>query len=102
VVSHPAKDLFTLDCGYKAIAADPVGDRGIIADLPTAQPFAHSEEHWVFRMDKGEVPPISTVLYVLPTHICPTTALYPGAYVAKEGRLVNYWEVTARNRRIGI
>ncbi|GHT82467.1 threonine aldolase [Spirochaetia bacterium] len=102
VISHPAKDLFTIDCGYKAIAADPSGARGIIAGLKQAEPFAHSEEHWVFRMESGAVPPIGTVLYVLPTHICPTSALYPGAYVAGEGRLVNYWEVTARNRRIGV
>ncbi|GHV52936.1 threonine aldolase [Spirochaetia bacterium] len=101
VVSHPAKGLFTVDLGYKAIAADPAGQRGIIASLPQAEPLAQSEEHWVFRI-AGEVPPIGAVLYVLPTHICPTTALYPGAYVAMCGKLVNYWEVTARNRRISV
>ncbi|GHV13483.1 threonine aldolase [Spirochaetia bacterium] len=101
VVSRPAKGLFTVDLGYKAIAADPAGQRGIIAGLPQAEPIGHSEEHWVFRI-AGEVPPIGTVLYVLPTHICPTSALYPGAYVVRGGRLVNYWEVTARNRRITV
>ncbi|GHU69340.1 threonine aldolase [Spirochaetia bacterium] len=101
VVSHPAKGLFTVDLGYKAIASDQAGQRGIIAGLPQAEPLAHSEEHWVFRT-AGEVPSIGAVLYVLPAHICPTTALYPGAYVVSGGALVNYWEVTARNRRIAV
>jgi D-serine deaminase-like pyridoxal phosphate-dependent protein len=101
VVSHPARGLFTVDLGYKAIAADPAGQRGIIVSLPQAEPVAHSEEHWVFRT-AGEVPPIGAALYVLPAHICPTTALYPGAYVVRGGRLVNYWEVTARSRRISV
>ncbi|GHU53137.1 hypothetical protein FACS189496_4230 [Bacilli bacterium] len=90
-----------MDLGYKAIASDQAGQRGIIAGLPQAEPLAHSEEHWVFRT-AGEVPSIGTVLYVLPAHICPTTALYPGAYVVSGGALVNYWEVTARNRRITV
>jgi D-serine deaminase-like pyridoxal phosphate-dependent protein len=101
VVSRPGPGLFTLDLGYKAISADQEGRRGIIADLPEAQPVAHSEEHWVFRLE-GECPPIGTVLYVLPTHICPTTALYPGVWVASGGRLVDYWEVSARDRRLSV
>jgi D-serine deaminase-like pyridoxal phosphate-dependent protein len=101
VISRPGPGLFTLDLGYKAISADQEGRRGIIADLPEAQPVAHSEEHWVFRLE-GETPPIGTLLYVLPTHICPTTVLYPGAWVASKGRLVDYWEVSARDRRLSV
>jgi D-serine deaminase-like pyridoxal phosphate-dependent protein len=102
VVSHPAPSLFTIDAGSKAVASDPQGDRGIIAGMNGAKPVAQSEEHWVFRMESGEIPAIGTILYVIPTHICPTTALYPGAYVVEDGKLVNYWEVTARNRRLTI
>ena len=102
VISRPREDLFTLDLGCKAIASDQEGERGIIAGLPAARPEAHSEEHWVFRMTEGPPPPIGTILHVIPTHICPSTALYPGIYVVREGRLVNYWEVEARNRKISI
>ncbi|MDR0998800.1 MAG: D-TA family PLP-dependent enzyme [Treponema sp.] len=101
VVSHPGPGLFTLDLGYKAISTDQEGQRGIIVDLPEARPAAHSEEHWVFRLE-GKIPPIGTVLYVLPAHICPTTALYPGACVASGGRLVDYWETSARDRRLSV
>jgi D-serine deaminase-like pyridoxal phosphate-dependent protein len=97
VVSRPGPGLFTLDTGYKAIASDHA-DRGVIADLPQARAVAQSEEHWVWRLEDGEPPPIGTVLYLLPTHICPTTALYPGARVVSSGELVNYWEVSARDR----
>ncbi|GHU07865.1 threonine aldolase [Spirochaetia bacterium] len=102
VISHPAAGLFTLDLGSKAIAADPIGERGVIAGLSQAQPAAQSEEHWVFRLEGQERPPIGAVLYVIPTHICPTTALYPGVPVVQNGRMVNYWEVTARNRKLSI
>jgi D-serine deaminase-like pyridoxal phosphate-dependent protein len=102
VISRPREGLFTLDLGYKAIASDQEGERGIITELPQARPEAHSEEHWVFRMTEGPAPPIGTVLHVIPAHICPTTALYPGIHVVREGRLVNYWDVEARNRKISI
>jgi D-serine deaminase-like pyridoxal phosphate-dependent protein len=102
VISRPARDLFTLDLGYKAISADQEGERGIIAGMPEAKPEAHSEEHWVFRVEGGRCPAIGSVLYVIPTHICSTTVLYPGVYVARGGRLANYWETTARDRKISL
>ena len=106
VISHPGERLFTLDLGYKGIAADPPGQRGVIAGMEeTAKPVLQNEEHWVFRMEEGhthERPPLNSVLYVIPTHICPTTALYPEILVVREGRLANIWPVAARNRRITV
>lgn len=101
VVSHPAEGLFTVDTGTKAIATDPA-ERGMIADLPLAKPLFQSEEHWVWKLEGSAPPPIGTVVYVLPNHICPTSALYPGVFVVKNGKRVNYWEVGARNRKITI
>lgn len=103
VVSHPAEGLFTLDLGSKGIAADPAGQRGIILGLPDAQPVLHSEEHWVWRMPEGASrPAIGQTLYVIPTHICPTVALYDRALVAKDGKITAAWLITARNRRLDI
>ncbi|MDR1469474.1 MAG: D-TA family PLP-dependent enzyme [Spirochaetaceae bacterium] len=102
VISRPGKDLFTLDLGYKAISADQGGERGIIAGLPDAVPESHSEEHWVFRMRAGECPAVGSILYVIPTHICSTTVLYPGVYVVRNGHLVNYWKTSARDRKISL
>jgi D-serine deaminase-like pyridoxal phosphate-dependent protein len=104
VISHPARGLFTLDTGYKAIASDKA-ERGVIADLPQAKPVAQSEEHWVWEPGGGSLsglPPVGTVVYIIPAHICPSSALYPGVQVVKNGKLVDYWEVGARNRKITV
>ena len=102
VISHPADGLFTLDTGYKAVSADPVGARGQLAGYEAlCDDVLSSEEHWVFRMRPGhehERPSIGSVLYVIPTHICPTTCLYDAAYVVSDGRLCDLWPVAARDR----
>lgn len=101
VISHPAKGVFTTDLGYKGIASDPSAQRGYIVGLEEAEPIIHSEEHWVFRLeDESRIPPIGTCLYVIPTHICPTSALYPEVLVARDGQTIGTWKVTARNRKI--
>ena len=101
VVSHQAGNTFTLDLGSKGIAADPAGDRGIIAGLEEARPLFQSEEHWVFSLPPAsKLPTIGSGHYVIPTHICPTSALYPEIQVAQGGKIVECWQVNARNRKI--
>jgi hypothetical protein len=39
---------------------------------------------------------------VIPYHICPTVALYPFAMVVRRGAAPCRWEITARDRRIGL
>ena len=105
VISHPADGMFTIDLGYKGIASDPAGARGTIVGLDDAEIVFQSEEHWVFRMKKGkedERPTIGTILYVIPTHICPTSALYSDILIAEDGKITARWPVTARNRKMNI
>ena len=106
VISHPNNGIFTVDCGYKAIASDPKVLRGEIVGLSDkVEELFQSEEHWVFKMKPGyeqDIPQIGSVLYIIPTHICPTTALYPFVLVAEKGKIVNKWDVVARNRKISI
>ena len=105
VVSRPSEGLFTIDLGCKGISADPAGERGIIANLPESEPVMQSEEHWVFRMREGhekDLPSVGDILYVIPTHVCPTNSLYPSVLVARNGEITGTWEVTARNRRLSI
>ena len=99
VVSHPADGIFTLDLGCKGIASDPAGPRGVVAGLEHAEALFQSEEHWTYRMLPGheaERPAIGAAFYVIPTHICPTTALYSAALVAENGRITGRWTVDAR------
>ena len=104
VISHPIRGRFTLDLGYKAIAADPAMEkRGTIVGVSHCKPVIHSEEHYVFEMEAGhedEAPPVGTVLYVIPHHVCPCAILYPSILIAENGEIVDEWEVTARNRKI--
>lgn len=100
VISHPAPGYFTLDAGYKAISAEQ-GIRGRLLDVPHAPEAFQSEEHWTFRMEPGheaERPEIGSVQYVVPWHICPTTALYDRVYVVEKGQLTGTWQVSARHR----
>ena len=103
VISHPCEGTFTLDCGYKGIAGDPPGpERGKVVGVH-CRAVLQSEEHWVFRMDEGheaEIPPVGSVVYVIPRHVCPCALLYPTILVAEGGEIVDEWEVTARNRKI--
>lgn len=104
VISHPRDGWFTLDAGYKAISAEQK-ICGILLGLAHAKPEFQSEEHWTFSMEEGfadEVPAIGTVLYILPWHICPTSALYEKAYVVSDGHLHTEWPITARNRQLNI
>ncbi len=105
VVSHPGEGIFSLDLGYKGIASDPAGSRGVLLGIDHAEALFQSEEHWTFKMKpghEGERPPVGSVQYVIPTHICPTVALYAYALVAEGGSTTGKWEIAARDRCIGV
>lgn len=101
VISHPGSDLFTLDTGTKAVSAD-ANPRGLLYGFEEkCDPVLSSEEHWVFRMRPkyiNDKPQIGDILYVIPTHICPTTAMYDAAYICENGKLTDIWKVAARER----
>ncbi|NLI22495.1 MAG: D-TA family PLP-dependent enzyme [Clostridiales bacterium] len=102
-ISHPGPGMFTVDLGYKGVAADPVPPRAVILGYEDAVTVMQNEEHWVLRMPQGAEarrPAIGTELYAAPWHICPTSALYPEILVAQAGAIVARWPVTARNRAI--
>src|SRR5262249_22729791 len=102
VISHPKAGRVCLDLGHKAVAADPSGPRARLLDLDDARPVNHSEEHLVLETSRADSLPIGTPLLAMPTHICPTMALHRRAYVIEDGALVDQWEVTARDRVLGI
>ncbi len=105
VISHPRENCFTLDLGTKAVASDPQQPRATILGYEDAEIVMHNEEHFVLRIpenSKKQRPPIGSVLYAIPRHICPTSALYPSILIAKNGKIIDEWIVTARNRKITI
>ena len=62
----------------------------------------HSEEHLVIETAHADEFPIGTPLLAIPTHVCPTVALHRRAYVIEDGEVVGRWEVTARDRVVGL
>ena len=73
-----------------------------LLDLDDARQVVHSEEHMVIESARADSIPVGTALFATPTHVCPTVALHRRAYVIEGGRLVGQWEVTARDRVLGI
>ncbi len=102
VISHPGPRRICLDLGYKAVASDPVGPRARLLELDDFRPVVHSEEHMVIETSRADRIPIGTAFLAIPTHICPTVALHRRAYIIDDGQLVGQWEVTARDRVLGI
>lgn len=105
VVSRPSEDTFTLDAGTKAVASDPVEERALLVGMEYAKTILRNEEHWVVKVPEEhikDIPPVGTIMYAIPTHICPTTALYAEVPVVQDNKLTDWWQVTARNRKITI
>lgn len=102
VVSHPRSGRLCLDLGHKAVAADPTGPRARILGIDDANPVIHSEEHLVIETAHDGEFPIGSALLAVPTHVCPTVALHRRADVIEDGELVGRWEVTARDRVVGV
>ena len=104
VISHPGDGLFTLDLGYKAIAAEsPLAERAYLVGYGSAvEPVLQNEEHLVYRLldPQRERPAVGSALYIIPKHICPTTALYDEALAVVDGQVSAAWPISARTRRI--
>ena len=103
VISNPLSGQFTLDLGVKGIATDPGTDRGVIVGMPHVKSLFQNEEHWVFQMERGyedQTPKVGDELFVIPTHICPTCALYSHATVIQNGEIIAEWKIAARDRML--
>lgn len=103
VISRPTPDRITLDLGYKAVASDPpAGNRLRFPELPDAQAVLQNEEHLVLETSRANEFEPGDELLAIPKHVCPTSALHRQAVVVSGGRVVDHWEVTARDRCLTI
>ncbi|MCA9135726.1 MAG: D-TA family PLP-dependent enzyme [Planctomycetales bacterium] len=102
VISRPSSDKICIDLGYKAVASEMQHPRVTFFGLEDATAVSHSEEHLVLQTDRADQFPVETVLYGIPTHICPTVALYSEVWCVENHRAVQTWRVVARTRRISV
>jgi D-serine deaminase-like pyridoxal phosphate-dependent protein len=103
VISLPGNGLVCTDLGHKSIAAEnPLENRVRFLNVDGLEPVSHSEEHLVLKNTGNKPLSVGDVVYGIPFHICPTTALYPEVTVIRNNRIIGTWEVTARTRKITI
>jgi Predicted amino acid aldolase or racemase len=101
IISNPNENIYTCDLGHKSVSAEnSIGQRVVFLNAPDLVPIAQSEEHLVLKSDNGTIYRPGDVLYGLPYHICPTVALYEKASIVEQHRLIDEWEIAARNRRL--
>ncbi len=99
VVSRPTPNRVTFDLGYKAVSPDPpAGSRCVLWDVPDAKAVLHNEEHLVVETSAAERFRPGDVVYAQPAHVCPTVALHQYAHVVEGGKVVDRWEIVARDR----
>ena len=101
VVSNNRPRQVTLDVGHKSCAADqPAGDRLRFPRLPNAKEIGQTEEHLVLLDPLVTELELGDHLIAIPRHACPTMAVHKFAYVISDGKLVDRWEIAARDRQL--
>ena len=102
VISQLPDNQICLDLGHKSIAAENPFPRVKFLNLPNAKEVSQSEEHLIISVPNAELIPVGSVLYGVPIHICPTCALYERALIVRDNKIVDEWQIIARDRKITI
>ena len=82
--------------------ADRPQPRARLFGLEQAKPVNHSEEHLTLETDRADSFAVGDCCYAVPAHICPTVALHDIAWVVRDGRAAQSWEISARRRSLGV
>lgn len=99
VISLPGPETVCVDLGHKAVAAESAIDKRVFfLNAPLLHPIRQSEEHLVLQAPAGHSFKLGDVLYGVPYHVCPTVNLYDSYQVVENGRVVDSWEIDARQR----
>jgi D-serine deaminase-like pyridoxal phosphate-dependent protein len=102
VISKPVGNRLCLDLGYKAVASDNPDPRVVLIGIDDARMVNHSEEHLAVETSRAADYRVGDVVYGIPWHVCPTTALHREVVVVESGRAVGRWPVTARDRMLTV
>jgi D-serine deaminase-like pyridoxal phosphate-dependent protein len=97
VVSH-AGDRLVLDSGSKVLGADRpayASGHGRLPDHPDARIVQLSEHHAVVDLAGAPLPPLGSVVDVVPNHVCNAVNLVDTLYAEESGEL-RPWTVVAR------
>ncbi len=99
VISNNRPGHLTLDVGHKSCAADqPAGKRLAFPDIPDALEVQQTEEHVVIATTRADGFALGDALLAIPRHACPTSAVHQFATIVSGGKVVDRWEIAARDR----
>lgn len=99
VVSHPGPHRCCLDAGHKAVSADAGDPTCTVLGYPGFAPRHPSEEHLPIDLPPdAALPARGTLLWLLPSHVCPTVNNFDHAVIVAGGLVRGVERVTARGR----
>ena len=85
------------------MASDPpAGKRCVLLGVPDYTPVLQNEEDFVIETPAADRFAPGDVVYAVPTHVCPTSALHRQAYVVENQRVTDIWDIVGRNRVLSI
>ncbi len=103
IISLPDKKTICTDLGHKSVAAENSLDKRVVfINAPELKLISQSEEHLTVEAGENHPYQVGGVLYGLPFHICPTSALYEKAFVIKNKKIISEWKVIGRDRKLFI
>ena len=102
IISQLDANTWCADLGHKSIASEFPFPRVAFIHPELFVQIGHSEEHLVIQSETPNVLAVGQILLGFPYHICPTVALYDSIYVVGDGKIIDQWEVIARNRKITV
>jgi D-serine deaminase-like pyridoxal phosphate-dependent protein len=99
VISHPTRDIVTVDAGHKTVSADSGDPNSAVVGHPELTALHPSEEHLPFGVADGSAAPaIGEQLQLIPRHVCPTVNNFDHVVMIQNGNIVGLEKVTARGR----
>lgn len=103
VVSRPTATRVTFDAGTKSVASDPpMVKRVRILGLEKGEIVGHNEEHLIIDTPEADRFTPGDMALAIPGHVCPTVALHRQAVVIAGGKIVESWDILARDRKLTI
>jgi D-serine deaminase-like pyridoxal phosphate-dependent protein len=100
VVSRPRENRVTCDAGHKAVSADAGVPTCEVMGRPGLMGLKPSEEHLPIKVRSGETPSRGELLYLLPTHVCPTVNNFDRAVLVRAGKVEGVVPVSARGHEV--
>jgi len=101
IISKPTKGIITVDLGHKAVGSEnPMPNRIRFLNLTDYEAYKHSEEHLMVKVKNWSKLTVGDVLYGIPYHVCPSVALHEEAYIIRENKWEENWQVVARKRKM--